>query len=156
MFSKLKQFVGIVGVTVELDISAQLPLAATSINGIVRVSAKQDQHITEVKVEMKQIHQENNSNNERVSQEYNIGDLVVVNQPFDIKTGETKVFPFTLNFTRRKTIDQQMSEKGGMVGALGKFTKMMDNQQDDFRVNAMVDVKGAALDPNDTKSLKFV
>ena len=33
MFSKLKQFVGMVGITVELDIPSNLPVDATSLNG---------------------------------------------------------------------------------------------------------------------------
>ncbi|HEX2622213.1 MAG TPA: sporulation protein [Phototrophicaceae bacterium] len=155
MFGKLKQFVGMVGIDVVLDIPDQLPLAATSLIGTIRITAKQDQHITTVKVGMKQVHQEG-SGKESTNHEYNIGELVVTNQPFDIKNGETKEFPFTLNFTRRKTMDQQMSEKGGVLGVLGKVGKMMDNERDNFWVNAMADVKGAALDPNNVKAVRFV
>jgi hypothetical protein len=155
MFGKLKQFFGVVGVDVELVIPAELPKDATTLAGMIRVSAKQDQHITLVKVEIKQVHQEG-SGTERTSREYEIGELIVVNTPFDIKEGETKEYPFTLPFTRRMSRDQRMAQEGGVMGALGKISTFMDNEEDNFWVNAMVDVKGAALDPNDTKSIRFI
>jgi hypothetical protein len=154
MFSKLKQFVGMVGITVELDVPGNLPKDATSLQGTVRVIAKQDQHITKVTANMKQTHTEG-SGEKRQSHDYEIGDIIITNQPFDIKSGETKEFPFTMSFTRRKTGDQRLAESGGVLGALGKLSVMADQEHDEFWVNAMADVKGAALDPNDNKRVTF-
>lgn len=154
MFAKLKQFVGMVGITVELEIPSNLPLDATSLTGKVRVIAKQDQHITKVQVTMKQVHREGTGEKQTVN-EFEIGEIIITNQPFDIKTGETKEYPFTLSFTRRKTSDQRLAESGGVLGVLGKMGKMMDNERDNFWVTAMADVKGAALDPNATKEITF-
>jgi hypothetical protein len=154
MFSKLKQFVGMVGITVELDIPSNLPKDASSLTGTVRIIAKQDQHITKVAVNMKQTHTEG-SGEKRVSHDYALGENIITNQAFDIKAGETKEYPFTLAFTRRKSSDQRMAESGGVLGALGKLSVMADNEQDQFWINAMADVKGAALDPNDNKQITF-
>jgi hypothetical protein len=154
MFSKLKQFVGMVGVTVELDIPGNLSKDATSLAGTVRVIAKQDQHITRVTANMKQTHTEG-SGEKRVSSNYDIGEIIITSQAFDIKAGETKEYPFTMEFRRRKSSDQRMAESGGILGTLGKISTMMDNEHDEFWVNAMADVKGAALDPNDNKKITF-
>jgi hypothetical protein len=154
MFSKLKQFVGMVGITVELDIPGNLAKDASALTGTVRVIAKQDQHITRVTANMKQTHTEG-SGEKRVSNDYEIGEIIITNQAFDIKAGETKEFPFTMAFQRRQSGDQRLAESGGVLGALGKFSTMIDNEQDEFWVNAMADVKGAALDPNDNKKITF-
>ena len=154
MFSRLKKFVGAVGINVELEIPDQLPLDATTLEGVVRVTAKQTQHITRVKVTMKQVHQEG-SGADRSSKEFQIGEIMITDNPFDINEGEVKEFPFRLVFMRRKTADQRRSEQGGLMGAMGKLGKVMDNEKDTFWVNAMADVKGAALDPNDTEEIKF-
>ena len=154
MFSKLKKFMGVVGINVELEIPDELPLDATMLEGVVRVTAKQTQHITKVKVTMKQVHQEG-SGADRTSKEYQIGEIMITDDPFDINEGEVKEFSFRLFFMRRKTADQRRSEQGGLMGAMGKLGKMMDNEKDTFWVNAMADVKGAALDPNDTEEIKF-
>jgi hypothetical protein len=103
---------------------------------------------------MKQIHHEG-SGQEKTSREFEIGEIVVTSTPFDIKAGETKDLTFALPFSRKKTNDQKLSEKGGVLGALGKISKSMDNEKDNFWVTAMADVKGAMIDPNDTKQVRL-
>jgi|SRR5664279_636617 len=154
MFGKLKQFVGMVGVDVQLELEQQLPLSADSVSGLIRISAKQEQQITKVKATMKQaIHEGTGS--ERQVRDYYIGEVDVVTTPFTIKPNEILEYKFTLPFSRRRTFDQSMAEQGGILGALGTAGKFMDNEQDNFWVNAVADVKGAALDPSDNKQVWF-
>ncbi len=154
MFSKLKQFVGMVGITVQLDIPSNLTGDSDTLTGVIRIIAKQDQHITKVAVNMKQTHTEG-TGEKRVSNDYSIGENIITNQPFDIKAGESKEYPFTLAFTRRKTGEQRLAESGGVLGAIGKLGQLADDSHDEFWVNAIADVKGAALDPNDNKKITF-
>src|SRR3954469_26017403 len=104
MFGKLKQFVGMVGVNVALEIEEQqLSLSDEVVTGLVRVTAKQELQITQVKGSMKQGILEG-SGQERRRRDYNIGEVVITSTPFTIKSGEEKEFPFSLEFTRRKTM----------------------------------------------------
>ena len=154
MFGKLKQLVGMVGVNVQLELEQQLALADDTVQGLIRVTAKQEQTITSVKATMKQSIREGTGEN-RTWRDYYIGEVMATSTPFTIKVGETKEFPFTLEFSRRRTFDQSMAEHGGVFGALGTIGKVMDNEQDTFWANAVADVKGAALDPSDTKQVWF-
>ena len=155
MFGKLKQFVGMVGVNVVLEIEeTQLSMSDDTVTGLIRVSAKQEQQITQVKATMKQAIMEG-TGQERQRRDYYIGETVITSTPFTIKPGEEKEFPFSLSFTRRQTMGQMLSEKGGVLGAMGAVGKFMDNERDEFWVNGMADVKGAALDPNDNKQIWF-
>ena len=74
---------------------------------------------------------------------------------FDIKNGETREFPFTLAFQRRLSMTQQMSEKKGVMGALGKAAAFADNERSSYRIVAVADVKGAVLDPNVIRNIRF-
>jgi hypothetical protein len=155
MFGKLKQFVGMVGVNVVLEIEeTQLSMSDDTVTGLIRVTAKQEQTITQVKATMKQAIMEG-SGQDRSRRDYYIGETIITSTPFVIKPGEEKEFPFSLEFNRRRTMGQQLSEKGGVMGALGTVGKFMDNERDEFWINGMADVKGAALDPNDTKQVWF-
>ncbi len=153
MFGKLKQFVGMVGIDVQLEIDQQVPMTG-EIQGIIHITAKQEQTITTVKASIKQAIMEGTGSDRR-RRDYWIGEEVVNTTPFTIKPGESKDFPFTLSFEPRRTMAQSLSERGGVLGALGTVGKIMDNERDEFWVNAMADVKGAALDPNDTKQIWF-
>ena len=154
MFGKLKQFVGMVGIEVQLEIDQQFPMGTDTVQGMIHIYAKQEQTITKVKVSIRQAIMEG-SGQDRRRRDYWIGEVMVDQTPFTIKTGETKDYEFTLPFQPRKTMSQSMSEQGGVIGALGAVGKFMDNERDEFWVNAVADVKGAALDPNATRQIWF-
>jgi hypothetical protein len=160
MFSKLKQLVGMVGIEVVVDVPDSLPSNDLTIEGVVYVRASQDQHITKITATMEQVHQEyqTHSNHGRgTSRNYHvIGMVDVVDQPFDIKAGETREFSFSLPFTVHKDFDQLLSEEEGLLGALGKFSVMLDGDEDRFWVKAVVDVKGAVIDPNTSREVRLV
>lgn len=91
MFGKLKQFVGMVGVTVQLELDQQFPADAYTIAGKVRLSAKQAQQITQIRVILKQ-HLHEGSGSERRMYEYTIGETLVLSTPFTIQPDEDKEF----------------------------------------------------------------
>jgi sporulation-control protein spo0M len=154
MFGKLKQFIGMVGVDVHLEIEQRLPLSTEMIEGVIHISAKQEQQITKVKATIRQAIMEGTDPN-RSRRDYHIGEVTVSETPFTIKPGETKDFPFRLSFQRQRTMGQALSEQGGLMSALGTLGKIMDEERDEFWVNGIADVKGAALDPSDSKQVWF-
>ncbi len=156
MFGKMKQFLGFVGIEVQLDAPTTIPKDVTTVEGKVRVIAKANQSISHVTVELTEHWEEGEvSQNNHQSRTYSLG-KVEVSQAFDIQDGEFKEFPFTLSFQRRLSLTQQMSEKKGVLGALGKAAAFADNERSTYRINAVADVKGAALDPNAGHNIRFV
>lgn len=154
MFKKLTQFAGFVGIEVQVDINREVSKEATQIEGTIRVTATQDQSINKVKIEMYQVKQEGSGSDHKTDKQ-RIGDLML-NQPFDIKKGETKEIPFVVPFQRQLSLKKKMSEQGGVMGLIGKAYSYSENERYDYWIEATVDVKGAAADPQGTQSLYFV
>lgn len=156
MFKKLTQMAGMVGIDVVVDINREVSKEATTIDGKIRIEAKQDQTITKIKIEMWQHRTEGNVGAaDREVDKDKIGELII-KEGFDIKTGEIKEIPFRLNFQRKLSMKRKMSEKGGLMGAIGKAYTVTENERYNYWVDATVDVKGAANDPQGSQTLYFV
>ncbi len=155
MFKKLSQMAGMVGVDVTVDINREVPKDATVIDGKIRIEAKQDQTITKIKIEMFQHRTEGNIGaDDREVDKDKIGELVI-KEGFDIKAGEIKEVPFRLNFERKLSLKRKLTEKGGVIGMIGKAYTMSENERYNYWIDATVDVKGAANDPQGSQTLYF-
>jgi sporulation-control protein spo0M len=155
MFSKFKQVLGFVGIEVQLDIPSEIPKDDTIVEGKVRIIAKADQTITQVLIRMTEHWERGQQGKDYQTRDFDLGQ-VDIRETFDIKSGETREFPFKLSFQRRLSMTQKISEKKGVVGALGKVAAFADNERSSYRVHAMADVKGAALDPNASRNVNFI
>jgi sporulation-control protein spo0M len=155
MFNKVKQALGFVGIDVQLEVPTDIPKDSTVVEGKVRVVAKADQTITRVVIKMVEHWERGEKGKDYQSKYLDLGD-VDIRETFDIKSGETREFPFRLTFQRPLSMTQQVAEKKGALGALGKVAAMADQQRSSYRISAMVDVKGAALDPNASQNIRFI
>lgn len=155
MFKKLGQFMGMVGIEVEVDVPQNLPKDATSIEGVVRIVAEQDQTITKIKIEFTQRMEEGSVGDEDRNIEKKTIGILTLSETINIKKGETKEVPFSLDFKRELSIEKQLSEQGGMLGMLGKAMSYADNERWQFWLEVLVDVKGAAFDPTGSKQVWF-
>ena len=79
-----------------------------------------------------------------------------IEEEFTIKAGETREFPFTLNYSMIKSDNDRMMESSKVGKALGGLGKLMDSEKSIFWLKAMADVKGAAFDPNCVKEMEPV
>jgi hypothetical protein len=61
-----------------------------------------------------------------------------------------------LPFSLLKSENDQLKEKGGVLGTLGKVGAFASNEKSKYFVNAEVDVKSAALDPSDKKEIRLM
>jgi hypothetical protein len=155
MFKKLGQFMGMVGIEVEVDVPESLDKDATSLEGKIRIVAEQDQTITKIKIEITQRMEEGSVGDEDRNIEKKTIGKIELSETINIKKGETKDVPFTLNFKRDLSIEKKLSEQSGVMGMLGKAMSYADNERWQFWVEALVDVKGAAFDPTGSKQVWF-
>ena len=155
MFNKVKQALGFVGIDVILEVPTDIPKASSLVEGKVRIVAKADQSITRVVVKLIEHWERGEKGKDYQSKYLDLGE-VDIREPFDIKAGETREFPFRLLFERPLSMTQQVAEKKGALGTLGKVAAFADQQRSSYRISAMVDVKGAALDPNASQNIRFV
>jgi hypothetical protein len=150
----LKNKLGIGGVKVMLHVPGQVQKSSNTFDGKVVLTTKSNQQITGLSVKLVEKYTTGRGDDKK-TKEFELG---TANVPcnFDIKTGETKEIPFTLNFKILKSTNDELKEKGGVVGGIGKLGAFANNEKSEYSVIASADVKSAVLDPNDIKDIKMV
>lgn len=152
LIDKFKQWFGIGGVKIQLDVPAQYDRTGGEAKGKVQVTSKSNQSIT--KLEVKVVEEWSHGRGaERTTKSIDLG---VVSLPgFDIQAGESKTLEFNIPFSYTKSSNENMAEQGGAMGVLGKVAKFADGEKSEFFVKASADVKGTVLAPSDSKPVKM-
>jgi len=153
-FQTLKNKLGIGGVSVRLEVPGQVGKDAGQIQGKMVLTSKSDQDVVSLKIRLVEEYTTGRGD-EKTTKEFDLG-VVNINQPFAIKSGETKEVAFTLPFTVLKSNNDELKEKGGALGALGKMASFADNEKSKYFVVADADVKSAAIDPSDKKEIRLM
>lgn len=151
-WSKIKNWLGIGGVKIELQVNPSYSKQSETISGKLIVTSKSDQTLQEIKVTVEE-HWSYGRGEQKTQKTFELG---MVKLPgFSIKAGETQTLEFTAPFGLLKSQNDRMKEQGGVVGGLGKLGAFMDGEKSEYSVIASGDVKGVALGPNDRKAIKL-
>ena len=153
-FTKIKNKLGIGGVKVSLQTAPQVSISGGVVEGTVVLTTKSDQEVTEVEVKLVEEYTTGRGDDKK-TKDIELGSVKMTDH-FAIKVGETKEIPFSFPFELVKSNSDQLAEKGGALGALGKMGKFANNEKSEYFVEADVDVKAAALDPSDRKDVRLV
>lgn len=154
IIAKIKQFFGIGGVDVTLNVPAQVAKASSVIDGQITLLAKSDQHVLSIEVKLMEDFSTGRGEEEE-TREFELGSLTL-SDPFDIKAGETRTVPFRLPFQILKSNADELKDKGGALGALGKVSAFANAEKSAFTVKVEVDVKDTGFDPSASKEIKLV
>jgi hypothetical protein len=155
-FAKVKQWMGIGGVKMEIQSDAQFPAGqgTGTVAGKILFTSKSDQHVT--KVDVKVIEEKSTgSGAEKSTREYDLGKVTIPNE-FDIKAGESKTIDFQVPFKVVKSMTDAMKDKGGALGALGKMGSFVNNEKTFYYITASGSVKGTAMGPSAKKPIQLV
>lgn len=144
-FSKIKQWLGMGTVSVQVQCPPSFSVSAGTISGTVTVTGKSDQVVDSIEVKLEEEFTTGRGD-DKETKTYTLGQVKLPG--FEIKTGESKTVEFTLPFAYSKTNAEELAEKGGALGGLGKMAKFANAEKSVFEVRATADVKGAALDPD--------
>ncbi|MFN8281993.1 MAG: sporulation protein [Chitinophagales bacterium] len=156
-FQTIKNKLGIGGVSVELQVPGQVQKTADRLEGKAIITTKSDQDLVEMKVELIEEWTTGRGDDKKTKEIFIDSYSITFNEV--IKTGERKEVPFSIsleNLNKLKSSNQELADKGGALGALGKLGSFANNEKSEYFVKAEVDVKSAALDPSDKKPVKFV
>jgi len=160
MFGKIKQFFGFVGIDVVLGIPAQIEEGSRKLSGHVQINATADQHINKVTVSMYmgyEVEEEDGYRFERT----NIAEWKD-ETAFEISAGESREISFTLDlktyldFAWQNEIMEKTKANAGSLAHLLNANRTVEDDVNQYFVQAMVDVKGAALDPSDKKEITLI
>jgi len=150
-FQKLKDKLGIGGVKISVDLSPGINEAEPITKGQVHFTSKSDKTVTKIKFKIIEEFTTGRGDDKKMK-EYNLGSLEI-NESFELKSGDNKTVDFSVPFVLRKSNAQELSEKGGALGALGKMSKFASNEEAKYFLLVDVDVKDVFLGPN--KKLEF-
>ena len=153
-FDKIKNKLGIGGVKVNLSIPSQVAKDSGQIEGKITLTTKSDQDIVDITVTVFEEFTTGRGDSKK-TKKFDLGEIKMTDA-FAIKTGETKEVPFTVPFSLLKSNNDELAEKGGVMGGIGKLGKFASNEKSEYFVEADVDVKAAALDPSDKKEFTIV
>jgi hypothetical protein len=153
-FSNLKNKLGIGGVKVEVRAPGQVAKADGKISGTVVLTTKSDQEVVGIKVKVLEVFSTGRGNEKEVKN-FTLGQVSLPGN-FTIKTGESKEVPFSVSFVTINSNADDLKEKGGALGAIGKLGAFANAEKSEYYVEAEADVKAAALDPSGKQQIKMV
>ena len=153
-FQNIKNKLGIGGVKVALQVPGQVAKDAGKIEGTIVLTTKSEQTIVSMVVKVIEEYSQGRGD-EKTTKEFTLGSVTLPGD-FVIKPGETKEIAYSVDFELLKSSNDNLKDKGGVVGALGSMGKFANAEKSNYFVSAEVDVKSAVLDPSDKKAIKLV
>jgi hypothetical protein len=146
-----KGWLNIGGVKVQLqDINPRVSRSGSQITGKVLLTSKGDKHV--LKLTYKFVLQKTTGRGEdKKTKEFVLGQAAW-NEPFDIKTGETRTMEFAIPYS----LEKGLKDQGGVLGAVGKIGAFAVGETEEYFVVAVCDVKGTALDPSSKVEVSLV
>lgn len=154
IFQTLKNKLGIGGVSVNLQVPGQVSKDSGNIAGKITLTTKSEQEVKELIVKMTEEYTTGRGD-EKKTKEFELG-IVTLPGGFTIKPGDSKEISFSLPFSVLKSDNDQLKEKGGALGALGKVASFASNEKSQYFIKAEADVAAAALDPTDKKEIRLM
>ena len=154
MFGKMKQWFGIEGVKVEMDVPEEIIKQLGVVKGQLRFSTMKTQTVTAVKVTMIETYKRGRKDDKRID-DYQIG-TVYLQEPFEIKAEESLVLDFVLPFELLKSEMDDFADKNFLTKGIASLARMTSAVKSEFRIEVEADVQGTRLDPFDKKYVKIV
>jgi len=116
----------------------------------VSLISKSDQHVLDLK--FKFVEEKTTGRGDDEETKETVLGSSVLNDAFDIKTGESKTFDFSISYA----YDAKLADKGGVLGAVGKLGAFAAKEKLEYYVIAECDVKGTPFDPSDRSKVIMV
>jgi len=147
MIGKVKSWLGIEGVKVELLLPAKVAMDSNEISGKIRLSSMNAHVITAIEVKLIEKYSRGRSK-EKLTDEYLLG-RIELNQEFEIPANKTIELSFKLPFNMKSSEMDQLQSSNILMGGVVKAMKWFEKVSSTYRVEAYAKVKGVALDPFD-------
>ena len=152
MLGKVKQWLGIEGVKLELLLPPDFNPRQGSLDGRIRLISKHPQRVTAIKVVLIEKYARGKQEDQLVD-EYELGrqlltDLIdVPGEGFPVEV------PFYLKFTKVDSPVDRFGERNPLYGGLAWAAKRLRNVSSEYRVEAEAQVEGVGLNPFDKQLL---
>jgi sporulation-control protein spo0M len=147
MFGKVKKWLGIEGVKLELDLPETAFRQVEAITGKIRFFSKNAQEVTAIKVQFIEKYSRGRGEDKRID-EYQLGEIEL-NETVLVPAEEMIEIEFTLPFSMMQSEVDTFGERNIFTSGLAKLAKSLNSVESQYFVEAEAKVKGTALSPFD-------
>ena len=147
MFGKVKKWLGIEGVKLQILIPEEIKSTDEKITGKLRFTSMNTQTVTFIQLRMIEKYTRGRGDDKLID-EYELGEINL-RQEIEIPADRSVDVDFELPFTTVKSEMDELEGKNLLIGQLVKTAKWIRGVQSEFRLEAEANVKGVALHPFD-------
>ena len=151
MFGKVKQWLGIEGVKVELHVPDKVEANDNTVDGTIRFYSMHEQTVKSVRVRLIEKYKRGRRVNKLVD-EYTLGEIELL-QEIEVPAHEYVEVDFSLPFNRALSEMDAIESKNFLFKGAIKTAKLIRGVKSEFRIEAEADVRGTALNPFDSRDL---
>lgn len=145
MFRKVKKWLGIDGVKIDVDVPEEIFLREKKISGWLIMESKQDSMIQKIRMRLVEKYSRGRGQN-RLIDEYELGSILLEG-PFYISGETVQKIPFDLQFVPLLSKMDHWESTNILMQGLVKSAKWMRKVSSEYRIEIEADVPGMAVSP---------
>lgn len=154
MFGKVKRWLGIEGVKLELILPDEAEREQHEISGRIRFYSMNAQTVRKIRVRLVEKYTRGRLKHRRID-EYKLGEIAL-EQDIEVPAHEHIEIDFTLPFHLATSEMDDMADKNVLLRGVVGTAKFIKGVKSVYRVEAEAEVKGTALHPFATKEIGLV
>ena len=147
MFGKVKKWLGIEGVKVDLELNDPFSVKTGLASGKILLSSMHEQTVTGIRVKMVEKYTRGRGKN-KLTDEYEIGSIEL-ERKFIVPAEEIIEVDFELPFELTYSEMDELQQNNILMGAVVGMAKKLQNVKSEFFIIAEANVSGTALHPFD-------
>lgn len=152
MLKKVKKWLGIEGVKLELILPEKIKATDNQIKGKIRFLSMNEQEVSYIKVVMVERFSRGRKN-EKMTDEYRLGEIIL-EQKIKVSKETPVDVEFTLPFELVKSEMDRLEDKNIIFSGLVKVAKKLRAVNSEYYIEAEAKASGTALNPFDKKLIE--
>ena len=151
MIGRVKKWLGIEGVKLELLLPEQVGAESGLLQGRIRLQSLNPQMVYGIRIALIERYSRGRGQ-ERLVDEYELG-RTELEHTLQVLPGETRELPFTLPFQVVRSNVEAFGQKNFLYKGLSAIAQKAHAVRSEYRVEAEAQVEGVALNPFDKKAI---
>jgi len=154
MIGKVKTWLGIEGVKIDLELPEEFKYRDGLVSGKLYISSMSAHTVNSIHIKLIEKYSRGKKD-AKLTDEFDLGQVDLV-QDIDIPANKRVQLSFELPFTPRQSDMDELQSSNVLMGGLVKAVKWYEGVSSIFRVEASAKVKGVALDPFDKELIVLI
>ena len=154
MIGKVKKWLGIEGVKLELEMPEEVVVDSGEISGTIKFSSMHTQMVQTIRIVLIEKYKRGRRKNKMID-EYKLGEIELV-EDIEVLADTVVEVEFQLPFELVESEMDSLQSKNFFMKGLVKTAKLLKGAKSTYRLEAEADVKGVALNPFDKKEVNLI